>query len=50
MYKDIMEEQFYLLDLGVSFEYSDSIDNQTRKDLIIFLGEWRKEHPRNPLI
>lgn len=45
-YQNTLEEQMYLQDLGVSFDYTDTIDAKTRKDLLEFLGEWRKEHPK----
>lgn len=44
MYKGVIEEQLYLLDLGVSFSYTDTIDAQTRRDLLMFVGEWREKH------
>lgn len=50
MYKSTLEEQLYLQDLGVSFSYTDTIDAQSRKDLIIIATEWRKEHPKNPTL
>lgn len=46
MYKNAIIEQIYLQDEGVSFSYTDNIDNQTRKDLIEILVEWREDHPR----
>ena len=49
MYTNTIEEQLYLLDSGVSFEYTDSIDAITRKDLLQFMGAWREKHPKTPL-
>lgn len=46
-YKDIIEEQLYLEDLGVSFAYTDTLDNQARLDLIKFASDWRKSHPKS---
>ena len=46
MYKNTIEEQLYLSDSGVSFEYTDSIDAVTRKDLLQFMGAWREEHQK----
>ena len=42
--KDIYDCQIYLLDLGVSFEYTDNIDAQSRRDLIKFIHNWKEEH------
>ena len=47
MYKGVIEEQLYLMDLGVSFSYTDTIDAQTRRDLLTFVSEWRQTH-ENP--
>ena len=44
MYNDILEEQLYLQDSGVSFEYTDNIDAQSRRDLIKFIHNWKEEH------
>lgn len=46
MYKGTIEEQLYLSDLGVPFSYTDTIDAQTRRDLIQIAVNWREEHPR----
>ena len=46
----VYEEQFYLLDLGISFQYSDTLDSLARKELVEYLTEWRKEHKRPTLI
>lgn len=46
MYKDTIEEQLYLSDLGVPFSYTDTIDAQTRRDLIQIAVNWREEHPK----
>lgn len=45
----VYEEQFYLLDLGVSFQYSDTLDSTSRKELVNYMTEWRKEHKRPTL-
>ena len=50
MYKGVIEEQLYLMDLGVSFSYTDTIDAQTRRDLLMFVGEWREKHKKEPNI
>ena len=50
MYKGVIEEQLYLMDLGVSFSYTDTIDAQTRRDLLMFVGEWRKKKKKEPNI
>ena len=47
MYKGVIEEQLYLMDLGVSFSYTDTIDAQTRRDLLTIVSEWRQTH-ENP--
>jgi hypothetical protein len=44
MYKDTIEEQLFLNDLGVPFSYTDTIDAQTRRDLIQIAANWREEH------
>lgn len=49
MYKDTIEEQLWLQDQGVSFDYTDNLDFQSRRDLIRVLSEWREEHPRTAL-
>lgn len=46
-YKDIVEEQLYLSDLGVSFDYTDTLDSQARQDMIKFASDWRKSHPKS---
>lgn len=50
MYKNTIEEQFWLQDMGVSFDYSDKLDFQSRRDLIRALSDWRQEHPRPTLL
>lgn len=40
--KDIYDEQIYLLDLGVSLEYSDSLSSNQRFELIQYSKEYRK--------
>ena len=51
MYKGVIEEQLYLMDLGVSFSYTDTIDAQTRRDLLTIVSEWRQtqENPNKLL-
>ena len=44
MYKEVVEEQLYLSDLGVSFSYTDTRDAQSRRDLISFAEAWRENH------
>ena len=44
MYKGTIEEQLYLSDLGVPFSYTDTIDAQSRRDLIQIAANWREEH------
>ena len=46
MYNNTLEEQLYLQDNGVSFSYTDTIDAQSRKDLVNTMMHWREEHPR----
>ena len=46
MYRGTIEEQLYLSDLGVPFSYTDTIDAQSRRDLIQIAANWREEHPR----
>lgn len=46
MYRGTIEEQLYLSDLGVPFSYTDTVDAQTRRDLIQIAVSWREEHPR----
>ena len=50
MYKGTIEEQLFLNDLGVPFSYTDTIDAQTRRDLIQIVSNWREEHPRKSLL
>lgn len=40
--KNIYDEQIYLLDLGVSLEYSDSLSSNQRFELIQYSKEYRK--------
>lgn len=47
IYRNVVQEQLYLLDLGVSFEYTDSIDSFSRRDLIEFAKEWRDLKEQN---
>lgn len=47
IYKNVVQEQLYLQDLGVSFQYTDSIDSFTRKDLINFAQEWNDLKKQN---
>ena len=47
MYKGVIEEQLYLMDLGVSFSYTDTIDAQTRRDLLTFTSEWRDKNKKS---
>ena len=49
MYSNTVEEQIFLQDQGVSFDYTDKLDAQSRKDLINIILNWREEHPRNLL-
>ena len=35
---------------GVSFLYTDTIDAQTREDLINQISEWRQEHKKPSLL
>ena len=46
MYRGTIEEQLYLSDLGVPFSYTDTIDAQTRRDLIQIAVNWREEHSK----
>ena len=50
MYKNTIEEQLWLQDMGVSFDYTDKLDFQSRRDLIRTLSNWREEHPRPTLL
>lgn len=50
MHQDILEEQLYLQSEGVSFEYTDSIDARSRRDLIKFISSWREEHPKPQIL
>lgn len=50
MYSNTVEEQIFLQDQGVSFDYTDKLDAQSRKDLINIILNWREEHPRNLLL
>lgn len=38
------------MDMGVSFEFTEQLDAQTRRDLIMFIGEWRKTHKKETLV
>jgi len=49
MYNNTMEEQLFLQDQGVSFAYTDTLDFQSRRDLINTMLQWREEHPRPTL-
>ena len=49
MYNNTLEEQIFLQDQGVSFAYTDTLDFQSRRDLINTILEWREEHPRPTL-
>lgn len=50
MYSNTVEEQIFLQDQGVSFDYTDKLDAQSRKDLINIILNWREEHSRNLLL
>ena len=50
MYNSTLEEQLFLQDQGVSFVYTDTIDYQSRRDLINIVLQWREEHPRPTLL
>lgn len=47
MYRVVIQEQLFLQDLGVSFDYTDSIDNMTRRDLVEFAKDWRDLKRKN---
>lgn len=49
MYRNTIEEQIFLQDNGVSFGYTDTLDAQSRRELVRFMSEWREEHPRMSL-
>lgn len=42
MLKQIYDEQIYLLDLGVSLDYSDSLSQSQRGELIEYSKEYRE--------
>lgn len=42
MLKNIYDEQIYLLDLGVSLEYSDTLSSSQRYELIQYSKEYRE--------
>ncbi|MBQ3307532.1 MAG: hypothetical protein IJG68_04995 [Bacilli bacterium] len=42
MLKGIYDEQIYLLDLGVSLDYSDSLSSSQRNELIQYSKEYRE--------
>jgi len=46
MYNSTLEEQIFLQDNGVSFSYTDTLDSQSRKDLVNSIIQWREDHPR----
>jgi len=50
MYRGTIEEQLYLNDLGVPFSYTDTLDAQSRRDLLQIASAWREEHPKNNLL
>lgn len=50
LYKNTIEEQLFLSDNGVSFSYTDTIDSQSRQDLILILLDWREKHPKETLL
>ena len=39
VYQNVLREQFYLQDLGVSFSYTDTIDQYSRRDLLDIADE-----------
>jgi len=52
MLKNIYDEQIYLLDLGVSLDYSDSLSSSQRYELIENSKEYREilnEREKNKL-
>jgi len=52
MLKNIYDEQIYLLDLGVSLDYSDSLSSSQRYELIEHSKEYREilnEREKNKL-
>lgn len=49
MYKNIVDEQLYLLDAGVSFEYSDELDSMSRNDLVRFVSNWIEKHQQSKI-
>lgn len=52
MLKGIYDEQIYLLDLGVSLDYSDSLSSSQRYELIQYSKEYREilnEREKNKL-
>jgi len=44
----VVKEQIVLSENGISMEYTDTIDSQSRYDLLQFMSEWREEHPLIP--
>ena len=47
VYRNVIQEQLFLQDLGVSFDYTDTIDSYSRRDLIDFAKEWRELKNQN---
>ena len=47
IYRNVIQEQLYLQDLGVSFVYTDTLDSFSRRDLLHYAQEWKELKAQN---